>query len=491
MNNYIIYSRKSTESDERQERSIEDQLKDIDRLVKREGYQVAEIVQESKSAKRPYNRPLFQEMMRRITKEEIKVRGVICYSLNRLSRNSVDSGALIYAMDTGLIEEIITIGKIYKNTPEDKFMMSIDFGTSKKFSDDLSIVVSRGMRSNAENGGWNHRAPIGYKNIREDGKAKVVIDSAKGPVITRLFEKYAEGNHSIKKLREWLYDRGVRGTTGKPFSTANIYNILKNQFYIGILKTKYGIFEGKHEHLVSLGVFEAVQALLNKNNTLKLKPITQDKDFFTFRGLIRCTSCKRTMSPYRKKGKYVYIGCTNKDCKQSTVREELIDKQVIEVLSKIEFTEEELEEVRTLLPGVVEERERNIKQEIDDLIEKRGATMAMVNKAKTYLLKGIFTEDEFIKERDKLEEEIEQIDETIDQCQIAGQEKAEDIINLLELAKMAPALYESASPDLKQQLVQEIFLELFLDEKKLNYRLKPEFNILLNKSLYCGRGDWT
>ena len=74
MPQYIIYCRKSSESEERQVLSIESQTKELIDLTKRLNLDASEILTESKSAKYP-GRPIFNEMMSKIYKGQVQ--GVI------------------------------------------------------------------------------------------------------------------------------------------------------------------------------------------------------------------------------------------------------------------------------------------------------------------------------------------------------------------------------------------------------------------------------
>jgi len=85
-NNYFLYARKSTDVEDKQVRSIEDQLAVLRALAKQEGLHVAHEFIEKQSAKRP-GRPVFGEMLSRIERGEAQ--GIICWKLDRLARNPI------------------------------------------------------------------------------------------------------------------------------------------------------------------------------------------------------------------------------------------------------------------------------------------------------------------------------------------------------------------------------------------------------------------
>lgn len=69
---YVLYARKSSESDERQVQSIEDQISYWkNRTTELNGIEIVKIFVEEKSAKAPYVRPEFQKMIDELGKGEI------------------------------------------------------------------------------------------------------------------------------------------------------------------------------------------------------------------------------------------------------------------------------------------------------------------------------------------------------------------------------------------------------------------------------------
>ena len=112
MKKYFLYARKSSERDERQIQSIDDQINYWNNRLKSEyEIEIVKIFTEEKSAKAPGNRPEFKKMIDEMEKGGIE--GVLCWKLNRLTRNPVDTGTLQYMLQRSKIAKIITNEREY------------------------------------------------------------------------------------------------------------------------------------------------------------------------------------------------------------------------------------------------------------------------------------------------------------------------------------------------------------------------------------------
>lgn len=94
---YCLYSRKSSESEERQVLSIDSQVKEMLQIAERDGLEVVEIRRESHSAKNSGQRPVYNELIEDIRKGRFN--GILTWAPDRLSRNAGDLGSLVDLMD--------------------------------------------------------------------------------------------------------------------------------------------------------------------------------------------------------------------------------------------------------------------------------------------------------------------------------------------------------------------------------------------------------
>ena len=100
---YFLYTRKSTDEEDRQILSIESQLKELREFARKENLTIVKEFTESKTAKEP-GREVFNEMLELI--EKGKAEGILAWHPDRLARNSIDGGKIIYLIDTGKLKDL-------------------------------------------------------------------------------------------------------------------------------------------------------------------------------------------------------------------------------------------------------------------------------------------------------------------------------------------------------------------------------------------------
>jgi len=140
---YIAYCRKSTDEKEKQVLSIESQIAELKEFATKEKLQIVCFLTESRTAK-SLGRPVFEEVVQKIERGEANA--ILSWHPDRLARNSVDGGKIVYLLDTGKLLDLKFPTFWFDNTPQGKFMLSIAFGQSKYYVDNLSENVKRGNR---------------------------------------------------------------------------------------------------------------------------------------------------------------------------------------------------------------------------------------------------------------------------------------------------------------------------------------------------------
>src|SRR3989344_4585425 len=171
MNNYFLYARKSTDVEDKQVRSIDDQILVLRGLAKQEGLNIIEEFKESKSAKMP-GRIIFNEMIRRIQLGEAQ--GVICWKIDRLARNPVDGGQISWLLQQGVIRHIQTHDRSFLPT-DNVLMMSVELGMANQYIRDLSANTKRGLWEKARRGHFPYGGEV-WKGNHTPIVSKMLFD---------------------------------------------------------------------------------------------------------------------------------------------------------------------------------------------------------------------------------------------------------------------------------------------------------------------------
>ena len=334
---YFLYARKSTEDDDKQVMSIEAQLFELREFANRENLEIIEEFQESKSAKSP-GREVFGQMMLKI--EKMGGVGILAWHPDRLARNSIDGGRIIYAVDTFKIISLRFPTFWFEPTPQGLFMLQVAFGQSKYYSDNLKQNVERGMRQKLRRGEWLTKAPFGYVN--NPRTRNIEPDPVKSKVIGRAYEEYATGSHTLVSLSQFLADHGVTTMAGTPLGKASVKRLLTNRAYLGFTKHYDEYFPGSFVPILSPTLFEAVQERLAKRAHSRY---TRQVHNFPFTGLFQCGECGSMItaqwSTGKSGGRYRYYRCTKKkgQCSQGYLQEEALAWQVKKQLQAVSLPE--------------------------------------------------------------------------------------------------------------------------------------------------------
>lgn len=419
---YFLYARKSSESEDRQVQSIDDQINRLKKLAQDLGLDIKKIYVEAKSAKKPNNRPVFDEMLQRI--ENGDAGGILCWQINRLSRNPVDSGKLGWQLQQGILKSIQTIDRQY--LPDDNVLLfSVETGVANQFILDLSKNTKRGMLSKLEKGWKTGVAPMGYLNDKEN---KIIIkDTERFNLIRKMWDLMLTGNYTPPKIldianKDWQFiTRKTKRMGGKPLSRSGIYKVFTSIFYAGIIESKKVQYKGQHEPMVTIEEYDRVQIILGR----KGKPRPKHHEF-AFTGSIRCGVCgclytaeiKNKLLKSGEIREHTYYHCTRK-----TTKIKCNQRKNIKVVDLELLIEKEIEKY-TILPEflqwALEGLNKKNDTEIEDrtkIYEMRHKTLVETQKELDELTKmryrQLIDDEVFVKEKNLLQNRITQTKEQL------------------------------------------------------------------------------
>lgn len=419
---YFLYARKSSEGEDRQVQSNPDQIRLLDKKAEDCQINIVKYFKEEKSAKKPNNRPVFDDMMTRIENGEAD--GIICWQINRLSRNPIDSSRIQWNLQEGIIKSIRTYDREY--LPDDNaLVLSVESGMANQYVRDLSKNTIRGLDSKLEKGWITNLCPIGYLNdkTKEQGERDVIIDPERFHLIRKMWDLMLTGTYSVSEIirianDDWgLRTRKFKRKGGNKLSQSGVYRMFNNQFYAGLLVRRDGReFQGSHPPMITMDEFDRVQDLLGS----KGKPRPQ-KHFFAFTGFIRCGECGCLLTAEEKQKwiisenkyrTYKYYHCTKKKrdikCQQKGfLREELLEQQVDTLLEQYtilpEFREWALDILRKSNGKEIMERNK-----VNETIQKAVTdAQKQLDNLTQMRLKDLIDDAEYIDRKRTLKQQLE------------------------------------------------------------------------------------
>jgi DNA invertase Pin-like site-specific DNA recombinase/predicted transcriptional regulator len=429
MPKFLLYARKSTDEEDRQVLSIESQINELREYAKKEKLCIVDEFTEAKTAKEP-GRPIFSYMLKQI--ESGLADGILAWHPDRLARNSIDGGKIIYLIDVGKIADLCFPTYRFDNTAQGKFMLSIMFGQSKYYVDNLSENTKRGLREKLRRGEWPGWAPLGYLNDYKDHK--ILVDPEKAPFVRKIFELYATGNYSLEEILREVRRWGLIGKAGKPVRKSTLAHLLRNPFYYGVMKFKNELFEASHPPLISKKLFDRVQDVLEK----KSKPIKKGKVKFAFTGLIKCGECGASITAEIQKG-HTYYRCTKKivKCSQKFLREEALLEQINKAIFKVFIDNEAKGKINNRLEELSDSESKASSSQSRQAQEKLKEFDSKIERLIDLYISKEISQEEYQRKKAKLLNEKTELQERLDEIEkISGGwlEPAREFVSTCNLA---------------------------------------------------------
>lgn len=482
--------------------SIDQQIEELKAFAEREKLEISEILTESETAKNP-GRPVFNHLISLIEKSLIN--GIISWHPDRLARNSIDGGKIIYLVDTGKLQSLKFPSFWFENTPQGKFMLSIAFGQSKYYVDNLSENVKRGLYFKLRRSDWPSYAPMGYKNDRNT--RSIIIVPKPATLVKEAFKKFASGEFSsMKDIRDLFFKNGITRRNGKTLHYNQIREMLQRTFYYGLMTYHGETYEGKHKPLITKKLFDEVQKVLEKKYNRK-----PEKHDFAFTGFIKCKECgsfftaekhKKFYPKTRGKVWYTYYRCVKKKgiCSQKYLREEELDKQLREIVSNVSLSEVW---ANKLLEMAEKDREKE-KEFAKGELQKLSISLADLEKKLDKLLDSYLGEIvdtvSYEKKKDELLQTKKILQEKITEIKMKGSSWLEPLKEFIKEAAEA-AKIARAKNNCKDLAIfaKKVGSNYFLYNKRLEFFLSEASAALAARAgaasaypsdlLLCGRED--
>lgn len=236
------------------------------------------------------DRPQFKKMMDDASEKKFNV--LICYRLDRISRNIGDFAKLIDRLgELGISFESIK-EKFDTDSSLGRAMMYIASVFSQLERETIAERIRDNMHELAKTGRWlGGNTPTGYRSVQVqtitvDGKKRsscmLKIEESEMTAVKKIFEKFLE-SESLTAVETYMIQNHIKTRKGKDFSRFSIKGILRNPVYmiadsdaweyLSVLGAE--IFAEKSDFDVNCGVMAYNKTLQKKGKTNKIRDIKE------------------------------------------------------------------------------------------------------------------------------------------------------------------------------------------------------------------------
>jgi len=482
----IILARVSTKKQEDEGLSLEYQLQTLRDYAKEHSISIVKefVFHESAGSK---IRKCFDEMME-YSKQNNDIRHILAFRVDRMTRNYRDAVAIdilrtehdkeLHFVHDRLALTVDSVGRDIQDWDLKVFL-------AKQYLNRLREDGVNTWRHKLRNGEWSGKAPCGYINVNLDARKKFIdVDKERAPLVVKAFEWYATGQYSLQSLAKKLADMGLVTNTlhPKPMYITYLHKqILNNPFYYGEMLYKGKQYKHNYTPLIEKKLYDKCQQVRDSWNK---KPFKYAAKQFTFKGLIECFHCHRSLTTYTKKG-HNYVRCHN--CQKIHLREDTLLEQIANVCKQMTIPDKVLTDLKQRLEKSHADEtsfyEENLKR-IHAEIEKNKRRMEILYQDRMdERITHVEYDTIFIgfkrREQDFLDE--------LSSHSKADQSFLITVSYLLDVASRAYDLFTSSQPARKNQFLKFLFANLILKDAKLVWKLKKPFDSILE----CGvRQRW-
>ncbi len=455
---------------------------------------IEQFVERGESAKTA-DRPELQRMLQFIA--EHPVRYVIVHKVDRLARNRADDVAINLAIRQAGAE-LVSVSENIDQTPSGLLLHGIMASISEFYSRNLATEVIKGSVQKAKNGGTPGKAQIGYLNVRQvingrEGRT-VEIDRERGQLVTWAFDAYATGDWTIRRLLAELTAKGLTtvpgpNTPSRPLTVSHLHRLLRHPYYVGVVRYRGVVYEGKHEPLTTPETWQRVQELL----TAKYLTGERHREHPHYlKGSIFCGQCGSRLIVCHangRNGRYPYFICIGRQrdkhsCSQRALRIERVEAAVTRYYATIQLAEQELTDLRAFL----HEELTNLRLDAERERRVQDRRLIGLQAERKKLLDAHYADaiplDLLKSEQERLTREIETAEGRLAAVEGDFRKAETNLRKALTRAGDCETAYREASGPLRRQFNLAFFRHLHIDDDyNVSGELTEPFDSLLGPEL--------
>ena len=441
----------------------------------------------------------------KFAKDHKETIAVITDKVDRLQRGFKESPLLNELIDKEKIELHFHVENcvIHKySTSNEKLMWNMNVVMAQSYIDSLRDNVNRSIEQKLLSGEWITAAPIGYLNVKGGGRqGTIIIDQERAPLIKKLFEEYATGNYTIPQLLEKTKKWGLTNSRGNQgyLHRSHMHSIITNPFYYGVMYYAKGnkLYPHNYQPIISKELFDACTAVLKGYSKKPFKWFKWGEKNYIFKGIITCATTGRLISTETKKRKRSdgsdyeinYLGAWSPDNpkKRAYITEEVLLKEIEQIFQSLYIEPELLAKIVEYVKSTAVNERYYYKTRILELNKELNSIKSKLDKLMDFYLEDKLTETEYNEKRTQLIIRRDKLMMEVEEHNNADDNFTDRMIEVLQIAANARKILLLSINEKKRRLIKLVLSTVKLNGCKLEYTLRPPFDMFVNLSK---NGEW-
>lgn len=447
----MIYCRVSTKEQVDEGNSLVSQERLCREYALKEGFEIAEVFIEKGESAKTANRTQLNLLLKFCTKKKGSVQAVIAYKVDRISRSIADY-TVIRATLKRYGVEIRSVTEFFEDTPAGRFMENI-IANVGQFDNDVRAERSiGGMKEATEEGRYVWMAPIGYSNVKINNLSNIAPNRY-APLIKKAFEMIGLRKYSTNEIRLILAEEGLTNRRNNPVTCSNFFHLLRNPLYKGVIRKFGKEYQGRFDAIVSIELFDKVQAILKGRKNIVSQYLHENPDF----PLRKFVSNEQgiTMTGYWSKGKRLKYPYYSFKLPNTTIRREVLENQFKDFLKTFAFETRHLTRMRYHLSQQFEKKMRQESREKNKLQAQIDILNKQIDNLISLKVNGSISTTTFSLRVENFEAEIEKLKELL-KVEVSHVFDVEGLMTFANKALKEPdKLWSVSSP--KRKLNLQVF----------------------------------
>ncbi len=469
----VVLARVSSRAQEQEGYSLDAQERLAGEYCPKKELKIAKTFRIAETASKTTERRIFNEMMKYLTANRIKI--LVVEKSDRLTRSFKDMVLIDDWLEADdkrevhLIKDGLVMNKHSKS--QDKLNWGVKVLFAKNYTDNLREEVFKGRKEKLAQGWLPGKPPYGYMTVGEKGKKIHVPHPEKALIVKKLFEAYLNPSHSLTTVTKYAEKIGMRTDKGRPHARSTISeNILGNPFYIGFNRWEGVDYPGNQEHIISDDLFKDVQTKLHRKTPPRYRKHDPD-----LRSVIFCSDCEGTITWEYQKG--VWYGHCNrfKGCpKKEYAKQEGVEQQLFEHFEKLLCPSPEIADwIIKSLKARHQSDMYDYSASIDALRQEEDRKKRQLDLLYEDRLSERISPERYDELSKKIMQELTDLEGNVANIADKSRRQLQKGIDVLEKSQKAALIYAKKSPEEKRKLLGELFTTLHLDGTTLLVEYNP------------------